>query len=588
MTSNKDSTQRAKSAVVPVHAAVLQRKCACGGSSGLTGSCSECEKKKLVSQPLQTNMRINEPGDEYEQESDRVAEQVMRMPDVPVDHETSSTGGGPLVQGRAGETSEAGTGVAPPIVHDLLSSPGQPLDAATRAFFEPRFGHNFGNVRVHSGATADQSARQIHAKAFTMGHDVVLGGGQHAPQTPAGQKLLAHELTHVVQQGQMPAPVVLRKVTPEDVVSEMVGQNFIVSGPLTVGKVSFAGGELVQVMDWSNIEQEVKVKILPPHASANQIILISKTRILPKPSNVPGIAPYSAGAATKAQAVERAEQQLAAEKTRAGGPRPGEIPRISGLLPTHWESLNRKLIQETMFNKLDESIRLWTDYYNIYWLEDPLDPNLVKSMLYQESRMGTSGKHLELVPIWDVRSRFNVGQAVDSAGSALLIMMREMAPELITDFHLENIETDLEQAQQDLENLPKKTTRTPDEEHRLAELQFIQSLEEAQHMRFSELFLLSYKAPGQTRGFDDAATRFFNVVETGHPRRGADYDFWVRMAVRWLFEKRPTVGSWAEAVRAYNGLDKGPGYRNLVTGRASAAKKTSASGKPFVPEDLNQ
>ena len=69
------------SGLTPIHGAMLQRKCACGGSSGLTGSCSECEKKKLVGQPLQTKLRINEPGDQYEQEADRVAEQVMRMAD---------------------------------------------------------------------------------------------------------------------------------------------------------------------------------------------------------------------------------------------------------------------------------------------------------------------------------------------------------------------------------------------------------------------------------------------------------------------------------------------------------------------------
>ncbi len=69
------------SGFTPIHGAMLQRKCACGGSSGLTGSCSECEKKKLVGQPLQTKLRINEPGDRYEQEADRVAEQVMRMAD---------------------------------------------------------------------------------------------------------------------------------------------------------------------------------------------------------------------------------------------------------------------------------------------------------------------------------------------------------------------------------------------------------------------------------------------------------------------------------------------------------------------------
>lgn len=77
--SHAERTQNFNAVFVPVHGAVLQRKCACGGSSGLTGSCSECEKKKLVSQPLQTKLRINEPGDAYEQEADRVAAQVMGM-----------------------------------------------------------------------------------------------------------------------------------------------------------------------------------------------------------------------------------------------------------------------------------------------------------------------------------------------------------------------------------------------------------------------------------------------------------------------------------------------------------------------------
>jgi hypothetical protein len=341
------------------------------------------------------------------------------------------------------------------------------------------------------------------------------------------------------------------------------------------------------VENWDNTMHNVRVRILPPHSDAGLVIAIPKTKILPKPSNVPGVAPYSAGAAKKAQAVERAEGQLVEERAREE-PRLDEISRLLKDRPVHWHSLNRKLIQETMFNRLDVSIRLWTDYYNAlfrYFPKDPLDPNLVKSMLYEESKMGTSGKHMELAPLWEARSRFNVGQVIDTAGSALLIMMREMAPELIGEFHLENIEAELEKARQDLGTLPAKSSRTPDEEQRLAELQFIQSFEEQQHMSFSELFLLSYKASGQTRGFDDAATRFFDTVETGHPKRSEDYDFWVRTAVRWLFEKRPTVNSWAEAVQAYNGLDKGTGYRDRVLGRASAAKRAAVTGEPFVPND---
>lgn len=88
----------------------------------------------------------------------------------------------------------------PPIVHDVLNTPGQPLDAGARAFMEPRFGHDFSGVRVHTDARAAESARSVNALAYTVGRNVVFGTGQYAPETDAGKKLLAHELTHVVQQ----------------------------------------------------------------------------------------------------------------------------------------------------------------------------------------------------------------------------------------------------------------------------------------------------------------------------------------------------------------------------------------------------
>ena len=93
----------------------------------------------------------------------------------------------------------SGHGV-PPIVHEVLRSPGQPLDVATRAFMEPRFGHDFSGVRVHTDAKAAESARAVNALAYTVGRNVVFGAGQYLPQTNAGQRLLAHELTHTVQQ----------------------------------------------------------------------------------------------------------------------------------------------------------------------------------------------------------------------------------------------------------------------------------------------------------------------------------------------------------------------------------------------------
>ncbi|HEY0068912.1 MAG TPA: DUF4157 domain-containing protein [Chloroflexia bacterium] len=90
---------------------------------------------------------------------------------------------------------------APPIVHDVLRSPGQPLDPATRGFMETRFGHDFSKVRVHDGSQAAASARAVQARAYTLGQHVVFGAGQYAPRTFEGRRLVAHELTHVLQQG---------------------------------------------------------------------------------------------------------------------------------------------------------------------------------------------------------------------------------------------------------------------------------------------------------------------------------------------------------------------------------------------------
>jgi len=95
-------------------------------------------------------------------------------------------------------------GKAPPSRREALRAPSQALDVATRSFMESRFGHDFGEVRVHTDARAATSAQAANARAYTMGRDVVFGAGQYAPGTDTGRKLLAHELTHVVQQQRFP------------------------------------------------------------------------------------------------------------------------------------------------------------------------------------------------------------------------------------------------------------------------------------------------------------------------------------------------------------------------------------------------
>jgi hypothetical protein len=104
---------------------------------------------------------------------------------------------GPL-QGRFTNQPEASA--VPSIVPEVLRSPGQPLEPDTRAFMESRFGHDFSQVRVHTDAQAAESARMANARAYTVGREIVFGIGQYAPKTTAGKRLLAHELTHVVQQ----------------------------------------------------------------------------------------------------------------------------------------------------------------------------------------------------------------------------------------------------------------------------------------------------------------------------------------------------------------------------------------------------
>jgi hypothetical protein len=105
------------------------------------------------------------------------------------------------LQHAAVNTAPTDHSAIPSIVHAVLNSPGQPLDRDTQAFMEPRFGHDFSGVRVHTDAKAAESARAVNALAYTVGNNMVFGAGQYAPGSIAGRRLLAHELTHVVQQG---------------------------------------------------------------------------------------------------------------------------------------------------------------------------------------------------------------------------------------------------------------------------------------------------------------------------------------------------------------------------------------------------
>jgi len=188
-----------------VSAPRIQRACACGAHTASGGECPECREQRLG---LQTKLLVNEPGDRYEQEADRVADEVMTTPArtavsaAPRRIQRLSSQPPPRV-----DTGHAG-------VNRALAESGAPLDQGVRHDMEHRFGFDFAPVRVHTGPSAERSARDVSAKAYTVGNDIVFGSGFFSPQTPSGRRLIAHELTHVVQQSSERPPVLQRDDIP--------------------------------------------------------------------------------------------------------------------------------------------------------------------------------------------------------------------------------------------------------------------------------------------------------------------------------------------------------------------------------------
>lgn len=154
-----------------------------------------------------SSLRLSQPGDAGEREADRVAGQVMAMPD-------GLAHGGmiaareriPLLAARAPTGSinaASGENVASDVASEIrsLAGSGTPLRTETRRFMEPRFRANFSDVRVHTGGKAASLASRLGAAAFTHGRDVVFGKGAYRPESDEGKRLIAHELTHTIQQG---------------------------------------------------------------------------------------------------------------------------------------------------------------------------------------------------------------------------------------------------------------------------------------------------------------------------------------------------------------------------------------------------
>jgi hypothetical protein len=211
---------------------VLQRKCACGSpAASLTEECGECNSRKLI----QTKLIIGTSNDQFEQEADRVADQVLAAPANPAVRSNTR-----CIQRFARQSSASvSTAAVPPGVDRILASPGRPLDPALREDMEQRFGHDFSRVRVHADAQASESARAVNALAYTVGRDIVFGAGMPLRGTTAGNRLLAHELTHVVQQrggqsGNLTLEPGISAEREADEVAGSVGETWLPRVPLQI------------------------------------------------------------------------------------------------------------------------------------------------------------------------------------------------------------------------------------------------------------------------------------------------------------------------------------------------------------------
>lgn len=184
-------------------------------SSEKRNAVSQGKKQSSFFKPVvQPKLTVNSPNDIYEQEADAVADKVMRMNDHDIIQPKLFNPSISFIQRKCShceeekknlqrkEMNEEMTGAEGLEKYvDNLNNQGQPLAAETRSFFEPRIGYDFSQVKVHTDSIAAKSAQSINALAYTSGNNIIFNNGQYAPGTDTGKRLLGHELTHVVQQG---------------------------------------------------------------------------------------------------------------------------------------------------------------------------------------------------------------------------------------------------------------------------------------------------------------------------------------------------------------------------------------------------
>jgi hypothetical protein len=213
MNERKAAQAVAVRAATPARAgdAMRSRHCACGAPTYGKTECGACAGKRGV---LQRKHRAASAHDPLEAEADHVAANVLAR----------SPGAGRNISKSPPASAATGSrddeSAVDPHAQRGLGSRAAPLPNALRREMEQGFGHDFSRVRVHTDVAATESANELDAHAYTVGRDIVFGEGRYAPETPAGKGLIAHELTHVVQQGNAGNRVQREERDPDEVAAE--------------------------------------------------------------------------------------------------------------------------------------------------------------------------------------------------------------------------------------------------------------------------------------------------------------------------------------------------------------------------------
>ena len=374
-----------------------------------------------------------------------------------------------------------------------------------------------------------------------------------------------------------------KNIQPEDAAVEMVGQKFRLREPFTDGAVNVPAGEVVTVTSWDNASSTVDVTSPSVKGSYH----VPKYLLDPERVTATGIAPYGVGLGKVETSVERGAADVATfQKTESQYKKrkayfAKELSDRQGAQASREHVLNKRLIQATMLNRFDTSIQKWVDFYNNQFGfkdKDALDPNLIKAVAYQESQMGTSVDINDDPTMELILNRFNILQAVDTLGEEQIPMIRDIMPDLMTKYHLDDVVKDWQKKENELDDLRKKQkSRRPlsaDETARLTELTRLSSPGDNWQTFFWE-----------NKGFMDALKEFLNVT-SGGKKRSEDYDFWIRTGVRAVFEKHKQYKDWADAARAFNGGGTGAeNYRKSVEDRAQEAVKAEKAGKEYEPHN---